>query len=98
MADVLIDNHVPAGDAMIGLPGAAVAVGPASTVAGATILQAVLVEAVCRLAARGMIPPVYVSSKLPGADEHNAALVRRYQGRVVLLAPPSEAYIPRSRS
>lgn len=91
VTDVLIDNHVPAGDAMIGLPGAAVAVGPASTVAGATILQAVLVETACRLAARGLNPPVYVSGKLPGANEHNAALVRRYQGRIALLVPPSEA-------
>jgi uncharacterized phosphosugar-binding protein len=85
VVDVLIDNHGVLGDAVLEVDGAAVPVGPISTIAGAVILHAVLVEAVGRLAARGVTPPVYVSSKLAGADEHNAALVARYQHRVPLL-------------
>jgi uncharacterized phosphosugar-binding protein len=82
VVDVLVDTHVPPGDALIRLDGIPAAVGPASTIASALVLNAVLVEAVQELVGRGVVPPVYVSSKLHGADEHNARLVARYRSRI----------------
>ncbi|MDR7485381.1 MAG: SIS domain-containing protein [Armatimonadota bacterium] len=85
VVDVLVDNHVALGDALVALPGLATPVGPGSTIAGSFLLHAIFVEAVRRLLARGITPPVYVSSKLSGADQHNAALVARYRDRITLL-------------
>lgn len=92
VVDVLIDNHGCIGDACLavgdpgmkarspGSPGAAIA--PLSTILGAWVLHAITAEAVERLLARGIAPPVYLSSKLPEADAHNAALVERYAPRI----------------
>ena len=49
---------------------------------GATLLNAIFVEATCTLAAEGVEPPVYRSSNMPGASEHNRRLVERFAGRV----------------
>ncbi|OFX27395.1 MAG: hypothetical protein A2Z07_04090 [Armatimonadetes bacterium RBG_16_67_12] len=87
LADVLIDNHGVPGDAVLQIPGLPTRVGPASTIVGALILHAVLAGAVSRSVARGIAPPVYMSSKLPGADEHNAAIAARYRHRVAALEP-----------
>lgn len=86
VVDVLIDNHGVPGDAILTLPGLPVAVGPSSTITGALILHAVLVEAVAYLSAQGIVPPIYLSGKVIGADAHNAALLDRYRDRIPLLA------------
>jgi uncharacterized phosphosugar-binding protein len=81
-ADIVIDNHADPGDAAISLPGLAQKVGPASTVLGSAILQALVVETVALLLSRGLTPPVYVSSNLPGGDEHNQTFLARYRARL----------------
>jgi uncharacterized phosphosugar-binding protein len=56
--------------------------GPTSTVVGAALLQAVMVEAAARLLAMGVHPPLFRSGNVEGADAHNQALRLRYHGRV----------------
>lgn len=85
VVDVLVDNHVAADDALVTLPGLTTPVGPGFTIAGSFVLHAISVEAACRLLARGVTPPIYMSNKLPGADEHHAALVARFRDRITLL-------------
>lgn len=82
IADLVIDNGGEVGGALLELPGLAERVGPSSTVVGAALLNAVVVEAIQELLARGVEPPVYLSSHLPGAMEHNLQLMRRYTSRI----------------
>jgi len=81
LADIAIDNRTVPGDAGFEAAAGQPPVGPLSTVVGAAILNALLAEAVSRLAAAGKDAPIYVSANMPGAKEHNAALVARYQAR-----------------
>ena len=50
LADVVIDNGLPPGDAMAALPGTDLRAGPGSTALGAALLQAVFAEVAARLA------------------------------------------------
>ncbi len=81
IADIVIDNHGVPGDATVALGESGVRSGPASTVAGAFLLNAILTEVALRLAQEGGAPPVYVSANMPGAAEHNAGLIERYRPR-----------------
>lgn len=81
LADITLDNQGPAGDAIIDIIPNGLRAGPISTVTGAFLLNAVLVEAMQRMVDAGQTPPVYISANMPGAAEHNAALVERYRRR-----------------
>jgi uncharacterized phosphosugar-binding protein len=82
IADLTLDNLGEPGDAVVEVDGTGLKVGPTSTVIGATLLNAIFVEATCTLAAEGVEPPVYRSSNMPGAPEHNRRLVERFRGRI----------------
>jgi uncharacterized phosphosugar-binding protein len=72
IADVVIDNGGVVGDASVEVDGMATRVGPTSTAVGAAALNAVVVEAVARLVARGITPDVFLSSNVDGGDAANA--------------------------
>jgi len=80
LADVVLDTGAPAGDACLEVAGLSVKIGPVSTVLGAILINAVMVEAVQYLLERGEAPPVLMSSNLDGGDAHNARLKARYRG------------------
>jgi uncharacterized phosphosugar-binding protein len=82
IADLTLDNLGEPGDAVVEVDGTVLKVGPTSTVIGAALLNAVFVEATCTLAAEGVDPPVYRSSNMPGASEHNRGLVERFKTRI----------------
>lgn len=82
VADLTLDNFGDAGDAAVELDGHGFKVGPTSTVIGAALLNAIFVEAAGLLSDKGVEPPVYVSSNMPGAEEHNVGLVERFRGRI----------------
>jgi uncharacterized phosphosugar-binding protein len=82
IADLTLDNMGEPGDAAVEVDGTGLKVGPTSTVIGAALLNAVFVEATLTLAKEGMEPPVYRSSNMPGAPEHNRRLVERFKGRI----------------
>jgi len=81
-ADIVLDTHTPIGDACVTIPGTEIKVGPTSTIAGAYILNAVMVQAAFILQERGMEPPVFLSGNLDGAAEHNRKLLDRYWSRI----------------
>lgn len=87
VADVVLDTHVPAGDAVIGIGDAGKATGAVSTVLGAALLNELVVRVTSGLAAAGEEVPVFTSQNVPGGDEANAALVERYRGRIPLMKP-----------
>jgi uncharacterized phosphosugar-binding protein len=76
-SDIVIDNGLPPGDALVALPGTALKAGPGSTALGAALLHALFAEAAARVAANGP-PPIFLSANMPGAAEHNRNLVARY--------------------
>lgn len=81
VVDIVIDNHIQPGDAIVEIGETGLSTGPASTMVGAFILNSLLTEVVWRLDADGVMPPVYISSNMPGAREHNPALIERYKSR-----------------
>lgn len=81
VADIVIDNQGPPGDALVEVGASGLRTGPMSTVVGALLLNAILTEAVFRLEASGAEVPVYISSNMPGAVEHNAQLLERFRPR-----------------
>ncbi|MEV4176100.1 SIS domain-containing protein [Nonomuraea sp. NPDC049709] len=81
LADVVLDNGAPYGDAILDLPGGG-SYGAVSTITSALLAQMVVTEAVDELVALGETPPVYLSANVTGGDEHNKALESRYAGRI----------------
>ena len=81
LADVVLDNCAPFGDAALQLPGGGAACG-LSTLTGVLLAQMLVAEVVGLLLAAGEEPPLYRSSNVPGGDEHNEALLARYGARV----------------
>jgi uncharacterized phosphosugar-binding protein len=82
IADIVIDNQCPKGDALIPIEGLPVPVGAGSGVAGMFIMHTIIVQAVQYLKDQGIQPPVFMSGNLDGADEFNDQLLKRYWGRV----------------
>ncbi|HYP46021.1 MAG TPA: SIS domain-containing protein [Propionibacteriaceae bacterium] len=81
VADVVIDNLAPYGDATLALAGG-VPVGAVSSITSAFIAQLLTLGVAERISARGRTPPLYLSANIPGGDEHNSALESRYAGRI----------------
>ncbi|MFC5816924.1 sugar isomerase domain-containing protein [Nonomuraea harbinensis] len=81
LADVVLDNRAPYGDAVLPLPGGG-ATGAVSTITSALIAQLVVARTVRDLLEAGQAPPVYLSANVPGGDEHNLKLEALYEGRL----------------
>ena len=83
VADVAVDNCVPAGDALLELPGLNSRVGPSSTVAGAAVINSIIIEAVAELLRRGVAAPVLPSANVEGVAEGTIEeMLSRYKGRI----------------
>ncbi|HZT68876.1 MAG TPA: SIS domain-containing protein [Terriglobia bacterium] len=61
IADCVLDNHCPPGDASIEVPGMPAKMGPLSTIVGAAILHGAVIEAARQLAVLGKPPAVLIS-------------------------------------
>jgi uncharacterized phosphosugar-binding protein len=80
LADVVLDNGAPYGDAVLATGD--VAVCAISSITAALLAQMIVAEVVRTMLAAGETPPVYVSSNVPEGDAHNDALEARYAGRI----------------
>jgi uncharacterized phosphosugar-binding protein len=81
VADVVIDNLAPYGDAVLDLPGS-IGVGAVSSITAAFIAQLLTIGTAAAMAEAGSTPPLYISANVPGGDEHNRALEDRYRNRI----------------
>ena len=91
IADIVVDIGGTIGDGVIELDGLDTAVGPTSGVALAAAAWAILVDAAERLLDRGLIPIVYRSVQIPGAEElfhERMALYKRTRRGV--MEPPDD--------
>lgn len=82
---VIIDNHVPRGDASIEAGGCPM--GPVSTILGSFIMHAVSALAAEKITAKGLRPPVFLSSNAPGGLAHNEKLLNDPAVRSAYLLP-----------
>ena len=80
LADLVLDNGSPPGDAVLSVPGSELRVGPVSTAIGVAIINAIFAGVAARLSADGDAP-IYLSANMPGAKEINAKLVARFRPR-----------------
>ncbi len=85
LAEVVLDTGAPPGDAAMSFEGLAVKAGALSTVLGAAIMNAVMVEAIQYMADKGFEPPVLMSANLDGSDEYNARIIARYPSTLASL-------------
>lgn len=81
LADVVLDNGGPFGDAVLPLPGGGAACA-VSSITAALLAQLLTAEVLRRILDAGEAPPVYLSANVPGGDAHNDALLQRYAGRI----------------
>jgi uncharacterized phosphosugar-binding protein len=81
LADLVIDTHVPEGDALLQVAGLPHALGAASTIVGATLMQAYICETVKEMLARGSQPQVLVSANVDEVQDH-LGLVTAYGDRI----------------
>lgn len=82
VADVVIDNHCPPGDALVRLSDEMPPAGPASTVVGLALLNTLVVEACALQLARGERPEVFLSANMPDATAYNQGAVAALRARV----------------
>ncbi|NMG40678.1 sugar isomerase domain-containing protein [Chelativorans sp. ZYF759] len=80
LADIVLDNGAPPGDAVIAVPDNELKVGPVSTALGVAVINAILAGAAARLSKEGEAP-IYLSANMPGAKENNERLIARYRPR-----------------
>lgn len=78
LVDVVVDNHLPPGDALVeimeGRP-----MGPGSTIAGSFLMHLMLMTAAEILRDSGEEPPILISSNMPNGPENNERLMERYR-------------------
>jgi uncharacterized phosphosugar-binding protein len=75
VVDLVIDNCVPAEDALVAIDGWAAPVAAGSTAAFITISMALVAQVAAGLSARGIAPPVFVSPNVPGSPADNNSTV-----------------------
>jgi len=78
IADIVIDNHVPRGDAVVPIKGLKQKASPISTFAGAAILHSISLKAIETLLEKGITPPIRTSLNIPEGKEFNQKLREKY--------------------
>lgn len=81
VAEVVLDNGGPDGDAWLELPGMPGAIGSTSTMIGALLIQLILAQGIENALAQGVVPEIYISSNTRG-DDHNDRLLQKYRSRI----------------
>lgn len=84
LADIVIDNCGPFGDAMLPLAGKEYKVCAISSITGAMIAQGLTAEIIGCLQRAGAEVPVYISANVDAGDAHNEKLRARYAGRIAV--------------
>lgn len=81
IADIVIDNHAPHGDACLEIDGFDKKVAPISTIIQCAIYQSLVAETVDCLVRRGIEPPIWTNAFDIGGAEKNAGYIAKYGPR-----------------
>lgn len=84
-ADLVINNHVPYGDALVELPEQKGRIAPGSTVLCALIWNMVISQLAEELIKHGVTPEYYTSGNVKGGREKNQQYIEAYRGRIKAL-------------
>ena len=87
LADIVIDVHVPSGDALLEIPGVDQKVGASSTYAVCFASNLILAKSVELLSKKGIKPPVWTSANIAGGDAANKKYLEKYLPRIHHLYP-----------
>lgn len=80
VADYVLDNHTPYGDAVVDFEVTKAV--PGSTIAASYIMNSIISEAIALMKEKGMELPVYRSGNIDGADAENKKLAEKYGDRI----------------
>lgn len=80
--DVLLDDKVDVGDAVLETPIIDQKFSPVSGVTNIALLHATVTACIEELIERGISPPIYVSGNLPAGNEHNAILREKFRNQI----------------
>lgn len=81
-ADVVIDNKVDKGDAMLSIEGLKTKFTPASGITSIAIMHCLTTATIEKLLEKGITPPVFIAANVDGGTEHNTALLKQYSDRI----------------
>ena len=87
LADIVVDVHVPPGDALLEIPGVPQKVGASSTFAVCFSANLIIARTVEILREKGVDPPVWTSANIAGGDEANKKYLDEYLPRIHHLYP-----------
>jgi len=79
VADLVIDTHVPFGDAVVRIGDFIKPVAPVSTVIGSFIVNSIVAKVAENCYKKGIEPPIWASSNVPGGDEMDAPYFKKYR-------------------
>ena len=80
IADIVIDNLTPKGDAEFKVANLDTPTGSTSSLTGIAIIQTVMTSAIEKMIQKNYQPPVFKSSNVDGGDIHNNELFDKYYG------------------
>ncbi|RRN69108.1 sugar isomerase domain-containing protein [Peribacillus simplex] len=80
VVDLVIDNHISKGDTLLNSNN--ISFGSGSTVIGAVLLNMIFTQVIETIIESGVTPPVFLSSNIEGADEHNQKIIAKYKTRI----------------
>jgi len=86
LGDVVVDSHVPLGDAVVRVDKVAQQVSSISTMANTFIVQMLVALTVDKLVKIGVEPEVWASANVKGGSENNRKFSAKYRGRIQHLA------------
>lgn len=81
-ADIVLDNKVDKGDAVLSAEGVPAKFTPASGITSIAILHCLTTATIEELLARGITPPVFIAANVDGSEEHNKKLFEKYHDRI----------------
>lgn len=82
LADLVLDNYSPTGDAVLELEGLSQKIGSTSGVAASVMMHAIICQTVENLMAMGFAPPIYMSGNLDDSARHNERILDKYRDRI----------------
>jgi uncharacterized phosphosugar-binding protein len=83
--DILLDNKVPKGDAVLESKDMPQRFNPVSGVTSTALLQALIAATIEQLLERGIVPPVFLAANVDGGAEYNARLIEQYHDRIFFI-------------
>ncbi|MEK3980212.1 SIS domain-containing protein [Psychrobacillus sp. FSL K6-2836] len=80
VVDIVLNTHVPVGDGLLSNKG--LQYGPASTVVGAALLNALISQVIVEISKGAEELPVFKSANLSDSHLHNEAMMEKYKNRI----------------